>query len=145
MTGRRIALSGASRNSAGKQPPRHWITFGYLLLCLVLLTAGEWLPAPGWHWLIHSAREWRLFTLLFSQAGLFTGIAVLLQREFRTFWPALLGVLLVQVSRFLTLDDGVLEWPVLLVRLVGFSFAAPTLWRGLLVSQPEGGPTSPCG
>lgn len=120
------------------QPARRF-AFCYRLLCLLLLAIGEWLPSPGWGWLIHSAREWRLFTLLIPQAGLFAGASALLQRNPRAFCLALLGVFLVQFSRFLTLDAGDGTWPHLLVRLAGFSIAAGALWSGFLVPRSEGG------
>ena len=70
------------------------------------------------------------------QAGLFAGVAALLQRRPRTFWVILVGSMVILTSRFLTLDGGGGAWPHLLVRLIGFGLATGALWRGFVASEP---------
>lgn len=75
-----------------------------------------------------------MVTFMAPQGGLFSGVVALLRRNLRSFWLTLPGVLLIQISRFLTLDGGGGAWPHLLVRLVGFSIAAGALWSGFIAS-----------
>lgn len=126
-----------ARSSSGQfwgQPRRRWIAFGYLLFCLLLFAIGDLISPPPWPPLSQPIRGWRVMTFMAPQTGLFTGVIALLQRSPWSFWLTLLGVFIVQISRFMTSDGGGGAWPHLLVRFVGFGIAAGALWHGFIAS-----------
>lgn len=127
-----MARSSSSR--FWEQPRRRLIAAVCMLFFLLMFTVGDLISPPPWPPLSDPGRGWRVVTFMAPQGGLFAGAVALLQRSPWSFWLTLLGLFILQTSRFMSLDGGGGAWPHLLVRLVGFSIAAGALWYGFIAS-----------